>query len=208
MKTNHEEAAIIIVHHLVIIASGASDDSYIKVVCDDTDVFVLLIHFFLEKEMTMNGSMESPSAGRTIIYIGQTTATGTQAHHQIPACRTRLDWVQYGIISVWHWKAIALKVLMGGHHLMDLGQKGADEDKLISKATTFVAACYGSKIEGDTITYRYHMWRSNILDPIQYGWHAGDDDTTLYPTTLPACISAAAFTILHLIKCGCSTSRP
>ena len=45
LKTNHEEADVIIVHHLVRIASGASDDSYIKVVCDDTDVFVLLIHF-------------------------------------------------------------------------------------------------------------------------------------------------------------------
>ena len=84
MKTNHEEADVIIVHHLVRIASGASDDSYIKVVCDDADVFVPLIHFYLEKEMTMNGSMESPSAGRTIIHRAN-NSTGTQAHHQIPA---------------------------------------------------------------------------------------------------------------------------
>ena len=43
----------------------------------------------------------------------------------------------------------ALKILVGGHHLIKLGQQRADEDKLISEATTFVAACYGSKIEGD-----------------------------------------------------------
>ena len=71
LKTNHEEADVIIVHHLVRIASEASDDSYIKVVCSDIDVFDLLIHFYLEKNMTMNVSMESPCAGRTIISTKQ-----------------------------------------------------------------------------------------------------------------------------------------
>ena len=36
---------------------------------------------------------------------------------------------------------------MGGHHLTELGQHGADEDKLIYEATTFVAACYRSKVD-------------------------------------------------------------
>ena len=43
LKTNHEEADVISIHLLVIIAPGANDDSYIKVVCDDTDVFVTFI---------------------------------------------------------------------------------------------------------------------------------------------------------------------
>ena len=43
---------------------------------------------------------------------------------------------------------------MGGHHRIELGQQGADEDKLVSEVTTFVAACYGSKVEGD-MTHRY-----------------------------------------------------
>ena len=46
------------------------------------------------------------------------------------------------------------------------------------------------------------MWRSKILDPIHYGWHAVDDGTTLYPTTLKAGVSAAPLTnILHLHLC-------
>ena len=49
LRTNYEEADVIIVYHLVRIASEASDDSYIKIVCNDTDVVVLLIHFYLEK---------------------------------------------------------------------------------------------------------------------------------------------------------------
>ena len=72
MKTNHKEADVIIVHHLVRIAPEASDDAYIKVVYDDADVFVLLIHFYLEKEMNMNIRMESRCAGRTIIDSRQT----------------------------------------------------------------------------------------------------------------------------------------
>ena len=36
------------------------------------------------------------------------------------------------------------------------------------------------------------MWRSKILDPIHYGWHAGDDGTTLYPTTLTAGVCCTA----------------
>ena len=104
--------------------------------------------------------------------------------------------------------AAALNILMGGHHLIKLGQQRAYEDKLISEVTTFVAACYGSKIEGDMTTRHYQMWKFKILGPLQYGWHAGDDDTTLYRTTLSAGVSPSPLTILHLVKCGCSTSRP
>ncbi len=54
--------------------------------------------------------------------------------------------------------ATALKILMGRHRLIDLGQQRSDEDQLKSDATTFVAACYGSKVEGhDMTTHHYQM---------------------------------------------------
>ena len=71
-----------------------------------------------------------------------------------------------------------MKVLMGGHHLIELDHHGADEDKLTSKATAFIAASYGSKVEIYRTNHRYQMWKSKIVDPIRYGWHAGDDGTT------------------------------
>ena len=46
------------------------------------------------------------------------------------------------------------------------------------------------------------------LDPIQYGWQEGEDGATLYPITFPPDVSPAPVTILQLIKCGWSTSRP
>ena len=143
LKTNHGEADVIIVHHLVTIASEASDDSYVKVVCNDTDVFVLLIHFYLEKTMTMNVSMESQSALKTIIYICQTALKHKHITKYLPAVGlhtlTGCDMVSY---LFGFGKVTALKVSMGGHFLIGFGQQGADEDKLPSKATPLVSACY------------------------------------------------------------------
>ena len=52
------------------------------------------------------------------------------------------------------------------------------------------------------------MWKSKIVDPIRYGWHAGHDGTPLYPTTLTDGVSPVPLTILHLLKCRFFTSRP
>ena len=49
------------------------------------DVFVLLIHFYLEKEMTMNVSMESPCAERTFIDIHQTEMKHKHITKYLPA---------------------------------------------------------------------------------------------------------------------------
>ena len=84
---------------------------------------------------------------------------------------------------------------MGGHHLIESGQQGADEDKLTTKTATFVAACYGSKVEGYITSHRYQMRKSKIVDPIQYGGHTDNDCTTVYPTTLTVGVSAAPLTI-------------
>lgn len=252
LKTHHEEADVIIIHHLVRIVSGVSGDSHIKVVCDDTDVFVLLIHFYLEEKMTVDVSMESPCAGRANVDIRQTALKHKSIAKYLPAVHalTGCDTVSY-LFGI--GKATALKVLMGGHHPTLLGQLEADEEKMISEATTFIAACYGSKVEGDMSTHRYQLWKSKManskitsapklkslppshdafvqhvhrahhqviiwksatqsdppnLDPIKYGWQEGEDGATLCPTTLPPDVSAAPVTILQLIKCGCSTSRP
>ncbi len=63
-------------------------------------------------------------------------------------------------------KNTALKVLIGGHHLTRLGQQTADANDIISEATDFIAACYGSKVsEGDMSTHRYAMWKAKMANP-------------------------------------------
>jgi hypothetical protein len=53
---------------------------------------------------------------------------------------------------------------MGGHHLNLLGALGADEEILIFEATAFIAACYGSKVEGDMTTDRYELLKSKMAN--------------------------------------------
>ena len=93
----------------------------------------------------MNVSMESPCAGRTTIDLRQTALKHKHITTYLPAVHalTGCDTVSY-LFGI--GKATALKVLLGGQHLIELGQQGADEGKLIPEATTFVAACYGSKV--------------------------------------------------------------
>ena len=113
--------------------------------------------------MTMNVSMESQCDGRTIIDICQTTLKHKNIINDlIVYALTWCDTVSY-IFDI--GKVTALHVLIGGHHhLIKLGQHGADEDKLISEVTTFVAACYGSKVDGDMTTHRYQMLKSKMAN--------------------------------------------
>ena len=69
-------------------------------------------------------------------------------------------------------QATALKELMGGHKLIELGQQGAYEDKLNYNATSFDAACYGSTVEEDMTSHRYQMRKSKIVDHNMDGMQA------------------------------------
>ena len=174
LKTNHEEADVIIVHHLVRIASQASDDSYIEVVCSDTDVFFQLIHFYLNKKYDNECQHGEPMCWEND-RIHQTALNQKHITKYMPVVHA-LTWCDTASHRCGIGNATALKVSLGGHHLIELDQHGADEDKLTSKATTFVAACYESKVEGDMTTHRYQMWNTKIVDPIRYGersWPSG-----------------------------------
>jgi len=165
LKMHHEEADIIIIHHLIRIASGSTDELHIKMICDDTDVFVLLIYFYLEEKMTVNISTESPCAGRTVpvVDIRRTALKHKDIIKYIPAAHalSGCDTVSY-LFGI--GKTRALKALMDGHCLTLLGQPGADEVNLMSEATSFIAAYYCSKVEGNMTTHRYQMWKSKMAN--------------------------------------------
>ena len=56
LKTTHEKADVIIVQRMVHLASKGIQT--IKVICDDTDVFVLLVHYYSSEGLTCEVSME------------------------------------------------------------------------------------------------------------------------------------------------------
>ena len=63
--TSHEEADVIIIHQMV--KAAASGVKIINIVCEDTDVFVLLLHFYTKLNLTCHLTMEGPSAERTTV---------------------------------------------------------------------------------------------------------------------------------------------
>ena len=72
----HEEADVIIVNQIVYLTDQGARN--ILVVCDDTDVFILLIYFCCGKDLSCGVIMESPIPGRTVVDI---TATVDKHKH-------------------------------------------------------------------------------------------------------------------------------
>ena len=88
--------------------------------------------------MTMNVSMENPAWEND--HIHQTALKHKHITKYLPAAHG-LTGCDTGSYRRDIGKATALKVLMAGHHLIELDLHGADENKLTSKATRFVAVC-------------------------------------------------------------------
>ena len=69
----------------------------IKAICDDTDVFVLLMYFYNEKCRSCIVIMESPIACRSVIDIGASAAQHKEVVKQLPKdhALTGCDTVSY-----------------------------------------------------------------------------------------------------------------
>jgi len=70
MDTTHEEADVVLVQQMLTVSR--ENPAGITVVSDDTDVFVLLLHYYLEDGLTLLVSMESPIKDRVVVDIGKT----------------------------------------------------------------------------------------------------------------------------------------
>ena len=161
MRTTHEEADVIIAQQVVKLAE--SGNSSIKVVCDDTDVLVLLVHFYAQEQLTCELVMSGTSAGRVVVDIKATTtkhitiADQLLAAHALSGCDTVSQL--YGI-----GKGTVLRVIKSHHTLNCLGKVTQDMDKVIAEANEFISACYGSHVTGDMSSIRYAIWTSKMAN--------------------------------------------
>ena len=64
LETQHEEANNIIVQQVLKCGAKA-----VSVISDDTDVFILLLHYYQKANLAIPITMESPSQGRVAIDI-------------------------------------------------------------------------------------------------------------------------------------------
>ena len=87
--------------------------------------------------------MESTSSDRTLLDIGSSTRNHSSIISQLPAahaltgCDTVAQYIGIGKIN-------AIKYLNSGYSLHNLGDMQAGWDDVVSEATAFISACYGS----------------------------------------------------------------
>ena len=160
LKTTHEEADVIIPQQVVALADMGCKT--INVICDDTDVFVLLAHYFAEESLTVSLIMESTSRSRSSIDIGATVAKHSDIVPQLTAAHavSRCDTVGcYHDIG----KTKVVKALSAGIELNHSGDPKASLDDVMKESTHFIGACYGHQCDpSDTMSsIRYKVWVSH-----------------------------------------------
>jgi len=128
MITMHEEADNIIVQQAITVAFlGVTK---VIVISDDTDVFILLLHYYLQQKITVQIIMESPIRNRTVIDIGSTVLQHKTiipdllAAHALSGCDTTASCFGIG-------KGKVVKALRQGHSLSCLGDEKSDPTDVI-----------------------------------------------------------------------------
>ena len=156
LRTSHEEVDVIIPQQVVNAAVQGSKN--VTVVCDDTDVFILLLHYYLLMKLSCNLLMEGASSDRAVIDIAATCrkhaaiVSHLLAAHALSGCDTVAKLSGIG-------KATIVKKLQNGHTLDQVGEKDANIDGVIAEATKFIGACYGkNKVSMSDV--RYDVWLS------------------------------------------------
>ena len=136
LESTHEEADAIIPRQVVDAATQGSN--CIKVICDDTDVFILLMHYYQQCSLTYIVLLEGTGRMRAVIDIGATVkqhagiAGQLLAAHALTGCGT--------VAFMWGiGKAKAVKCCK----LLNMGNTEMPMDEVLLEATQFVARCYG-----------------------------------------------------------------
>ncbi|KAK3106543.1 hypothetical protein FSP39_022295 [Pinctada imbricata] len=159
LRTNHEEADVIIPNQLMYAVSCGCKD--ITVICDDTDVFVLLLHFYDLKQLDCELHMEGTTAERTIIDIAATAKTHSAiipqllAAHALSGCDTVARYNGIGKVKV-------VQKLLKGYSLTNFGEVNSDFEEVVTEATEFIGACYGQKNLDSMSDVRFSIWLNKM----------------------------------------------
>ena len=151
LRTTHEEADVIIPQQVIFSIEECA--STIKVVCDDTDVFVLLTYFYREKGLTANVFLEATGSTKSVIDIGKTVdchkdiIPSLLAGHALTGCDSVPKYFGIGKVKVCS--------LLKHYPLTHLGNIGAGMDLVFQESEIFIAACYGIKSAPSMSQVRY-----------------------------------------------------
>ena len=154
MRTTHEEADVIMTSQALQIAL---EKTPVTVVSDDTDVFLLLLHFTDSNNIGTPVYMEATKGERTVIDIIETKAKHSSlcsrllAAHALTGCDT---------VSKMHGigKLTALSTLDKGMQLNLLGSLDSSMDDIIKQSGSFILSCYGRDPNTPMGQARYAAW--------------------------------------------------
>ncbi len=161
IQSSHEEADNIIVQHAI----GASLlIKPVKVVCDDTDVFVLLVHFYNRycTDVSAPMIMCSPVHGRTVIDVKASAALQHEIANDLPAIHA-LSGSDSTASLHGIGKATLVKVAKEKHLSLNMmGDTNVNFDTVLQQATRFMSAAYGKGTVGCTsmTDCRLKLWKS------------------------------------------------
>ena len=129
---------------------------------DDTDVFVLLLHYHHMSNLKNVVLMESPIKGKTVLKHSEIVERILPAH-ALSGCDTVASYFGIG-------KATVLKTLRSGHSLNLLGAPGHSMESVIQQATSIISACYGQtnynvrdKVKGMAVTNRQRVINTEVV---------------------------------------------
>ena len=161
LRNTHEEADCIIIHQLkTAIDEGAQ---CVKIICDDTDVFVLLMHYYHLFKWNCDVLMEGTSGERRVISIreavGQHSADieSLLALHALSGCDTVPQMSGIG-------KKKALNALRKGNLLQKLGNIDESLQSIVDEACKFITACYGVEKCSSIASARYTLWNKKLTN--------------------------------------------
>ena len=160
MATTQEEADTIIIQQLSHVTGGTA-----VVMADDTDIFLLLLHFCYSKDIVCRVFMKSTSSGYEVIDIAATVQKQEDiipcilAVHALTGCDTVA--CSFGI-----GKATGLKVLRSGKYdlnmLGNISNNISPFSRVLDQATRFMLACYGQSTCGSLTEARQKTWTEKV----------------------------------------------
>ena len=155
-----------------------------RVVANDTDIFVLLLHFCCKGDIPASTSvlMVSPIRGHVLIDINATVDLHRDiipdllAAHLLTSCDTVATYFGIG-------KAAALRFLASGVHVLTyVGDKSRILSEVTADATPFILACYGQTKCTSLTGVRQKMWANKVGQS-----EAGAQKLASLPPTNEAC---------------------
>ncbi|CAG9759512.1 unnamed protein product [Ceutorhynchus assimilis] len=135
-----------------------------RILLDDTDVFVLLVHFYRKLNLKCAMWMESVDKAKLSDIPATVYNLGTQLNSLLAVhCLTGCDSTSQ-FFGIGKYKAV--QALRSGIEIEHLGLVETSMRQCIAECTSIIACCYGYKKEVHNMSdVRYKVWLSKKIPP-------------------------------------------